>query len=92
MEKLDKIPRVSSVEVRPPYGLHVTFDDGLIRMVDLAEELWGPMFEPLKEPSFFAQVTVEHGTAVWPNGLDLDPLVLYGDFDAATVRPKSRVG
>ena len=39
------------------------------------------MFEPLKDPASFAKVYVDHGTVVWPNGLDLDPLVLHGDFD-----------
>lgn len=83
MTKITRIPKVTAVEVRPPYGLHLTFDDGRIREVDLADELWGPMFEPLRDPTFFAQVTVDHGTVVWPNGVDLDPLVLHGDFEPA---------
>ena len=41
------------------------------------------MFEPLTDPAFFAQVVVDHDTVVWPNGLDLDPLVLHGDFEPA---------
>lgn len=88
MTRIAKIPRVTAVQVRPPYGLHLTFDDGLTREVDLADELWGPMFEPLKEPAFFAQVSIDHGTVAWPNGLDLDPLVLHGDFKPATRRPQ----
>jgi len=40
----------------------------------------------------FAQVTIDHGTGVWSNGLDLDPLVLHGDFEAAARRPEHRVG
>lgn len=83
MRKITKIPRVVAVEVRPPYGLKMAFDDGAVREVDLADELWGPMFEPLTDPAFFAQVAVDHGTVVWPNGLDLDPLVLHGDFEPA---------
>lgn len=83
MKKIGRIPRVIGVEVRPPYGLAVAFDDGVVRHVDLADELWGPMFEPLTDPVFFARVTVDHGTVVWPNGLDLDPLVLHGDFEPA---------
>lgn len=37
------------------------------------------VFEPLRDPAFFAQVRVdpEAGTLVWPNGADLDPLVLH---------------
>lgn len=89
MKKIDKIPRVVAAELLPPYGLRLTFDDGLVRDVDLADDLWGTMFEPLKDPTYFAQVTVDHGTVVWPNGLDLDPLVLHGDFDPAQRAPSS---
>lgn len=89
MKRITRIPRVIGVQVRPPYGLRVAFDDGVVRNVDLAEELWGPMFEPLTDPAFFAQVAVDHGTVCWPNGLDLDALVLHGDFEPA---PSERVG
>ncbi len=92
MKKLTKIPRVTSVEVRPPYGLLLTFDDGVRREVDLAQDLWGPVFEPLKDPEFFAQVSIDHGTVVWPNGVDLDPLVLHGDSQPVTLRPDQQAG
>ena len=92
MKKIAKIPRVTAVEVIPPHVLRLTFDDGLTRDVDLADELWGPMFEPLKDPAFFAQVSVDHGTVVWPNGVDLDPLVLHGDFEAANPRIERQTG
>ena len=92
MKKIAKIPRVAAVEVIPPHGVRLTFDDGLTRDVDLADELWGPMFEPLKDPAFFAQVSVDHGTVVWPNGVDLDPLVLHGDFEAANPRIERQTG
>jgi Protein of unknown function (DUF2442) len=92
MKKIARIPRVTRVEVRPPYGLHLTFDDGVTRDVELADDLWGPMFEPLKDPAFFAQVSIDHGTVVWPNGLDLDPLVLHGDFKPAARRAERHVG
>jgi len=89
---MTRIPKVVSAEVRPPHGLHLSFDDGLIRDVDLAGELWGPVFEPLKDPAFFAQVSVDHGTVVWPNGVDLDPLVLHGDFEPANSRSERSGG
>jgi Protein of unknown function (DUF2442) len=92
MKKISRIPKVTAVEVRPPYVLHLTFDDGVERDVDLADELWGPVFEPLKDPEFFAQVTVDHGTVTWPNGVDLDPLVLHGDFEPATSRSDRQAG
>lgn len=89
MKKIDRIPKVVDVDVVPPYGLRLTFDDGLVRQVDLVDDLWGEMFEPLKDPDYFAQVVVDHGTVVWPNGLDLDPLVLHGDFESARRTPSS---
>ncbi|MGH9291043.1 MAG: DUF2442 domain-containing protein [Acidimicrobiales bacterium] len=92
MKTLRKIPKVTTVEVLPPYGLRVVFDDGVVREVDLAGELWGPMFEPLKDPAFFARVVVGHGTVAWPNGVDLDPLVLHDDLEPADrgVQPRAR--
>ncbi|MHB8466630.1 MAG: DUF2442 domain-containing protein [Acidimicrobiales bacterium] len=88
------VPRVTAAEVIPPYSLRVTFDDGLVREVDLAEELWGPMFEPLKDPAVFALVKVDHeiGTVVWPNGADLAPEMLHGDHEPAHRRPQRQRG
>ncbi len=84
MKRITRIPKVTAVEVRPRYCMHLTFDDGIERDVDLAGELWGPVFEPLKDREVFGQVTVDHGTVIWPNGADLDRLVLHGDFEPAT--------
>jgi hypothetical protein len=77
-------PRVTAVEPLEGFVLRLTFTDGLIREVDLSGDLWGPMAEPLRDPGYFAQVRVdpELGTVVWPNGYDLDPDVLHGDFEA----------
>jgi Protein of unknown function (DUF2442) len=50
-------------------------------VVDLAPYLsFQGIFEPLRDPAYFAQVRVdpELGTVAWPNGADLDPDVLYG--------------
>ncbi|HEY2572296.1 MAG TPA: DUF2442 domain-containing protein [Solirubrobacteraceae bacterium] len=77
---------VTSAQVLGHYRLRLGFSDGSSRDVDLAGELLGPVFEPLANPDFFAQVRVddELGTVVWPNGADLDPLVLHGDFEPAS--------
>lgn len=78
--------RVTSAQVLAHYRLRIGFSDGSSRDVDLTGELHGPVFEPLADPDFFAQVHVddELGTVVWPNGADLDPLVLHGDFEPAS--------
>jgi hypothetical protein len=80
------IARVCSVEPLDGFVLKLAFDDGVVREVDLEHELWGPVFEPLREkPEVFRQVRVddELGTIVWPNGADMDPDVLHGDHAPA---------
>lgn len=60
------------------YTVWVKFEDGSEGEIDLAAELWGPMFEPLKELEYFRTVSVaEYGTIAWPNGADLAPEFLY---------------
>ncbi len=71
---------VTAVEPLADYTLRLSFDDGTERVVDLADELWGPMGEPLQDLAYFRRVRVdsELRTIVWPNGFDLDPDVLHG--------------
>jgi hypothetical protein len=73
--------RVRSVESLDGYVLRIEFDDGMTREVDLEANLWGPLFEPLRDPLVFRQVRVDEelGTVVWPNGADLDPDVVHGN-------------
>lgn len=63
------------------YCLQLRFEDGVEGVVDLAQHLsFRGVFEPLRDPAYFAQVRVdpEPGSVAWPNGADLDPDVLYG--------------
>jgi hypothetical protein len=86
--------RIRSVEPLDGFVLRLSFHDGTQRDVDLEGELWGPMFEPLRmNPELFRQVHVDEelGTIVWPNGADMDPDVLHGDFDPADTTTTSRV-
>lgn len=58
--------------------LWVQFKDGSEGEVDLSSELWGPVFEPLKDVEYFRRFTVaEYGTIAWPNGADIAPELLY---------------
>ncbi len=41
------------------FKLWVSFDDGTSGEVDLENKLSGPMFEPLKEQTFFLKVAVD---------------------------------
>ena len=74
------LPNVVSVTLAGPYRLQIRFDDGVEGEVDVkAAVSFVGVFEPLSDPAFFAQVRVdpEAGTVVWPNGADLDLLVLH---------------
>ncbi len=80
-------PRLLSVEPVAPFGLRLRFADGVEGTVDLSGDLWGPMFEPLTDPAYFAQVRLdEDGAPAWPHGLDLAPDALYEDCLAAVPR------
>ena len=66
-------------EVLPVEGfrLRLTLTDGSTVERDITDLLVGPMFETIRKDAVaFRQVTVESGTAVWPNGADLCPDVL----------------
>jgi len=70
--------RVTSVEAKPNYVLALTFNDGTQGEVCLADRLFGPMFEPLKDPEFFGLVSIDQfGAVCWPNNADLAPDALY---------------
>lgn len=79
--KITPLVHVTSVEVLGGFTLRLSFDDGTTREVDVKELLRGPVFEPLRNDSdLFAEVKVDEelGTIVWPNGADIDPVVLHG--------------
>jgi len=63
------------VEKRNDYRLFIRFNNGVSGEIDLAGELWGEMFEPLKDPANFATARQDNamGTVVWDNGADLAP-------------------
>jgi hypothetical protein len=73
------LPTVIRAEYRGGYTIHLTFNDGVERMVDFAGWLEGPMFEPLKDTGYFQRFFLEGGTVTWPNGADVAPETLYED-------------
>ena len=78
-------PAVVGVAILRPHVMRLLFDDGVVRDVHyIPGEAQGSLIKPLDDPDFFARVRVDHeaGTVVWPNGLDLAPEVLHGDYEA----------
>ena len=74
--------RVTSVTAMENARLHVTFVDGTAGEVDMRaflskQKVDGTIFEPLRDPSFFAQARVVLGAVEWPNGADMAPDSMY---------------
>ncbi len=74
-----EIPEVASVKTRMPYTLIVTFGDGTCRETLLNPDDMVGLMAALKDPDYFARAFVDTRTKTiaWPNGVDLDPCVLY---------------
>ncbi len=68
-------PRLTRAEYLCDYKIRVRFEDGREGVLDLAGELWGEVFEPLKDTDLFRRfrVDTELDTIVWPTGADLAP-------------------
>lgn len=77
--RIDNILHIVYAEVAGDHCLRIEFDDHTQKTVDLSSLLWGPVFEPLRDPAYFARVVVDPvcGTVVWPNGADFAPEALY---------------
>ena len=78
------MPVVSTVRPLDDHQLDVRFSDGTSGVVSIADRLFGPVFEPLRDVELFRQVTVdEFGAVCWPNGADLAPDALYQRIKSA---------
>ncbi len=76
------LAEIISAEPLDKYRLQLRFDDGSEGVVEIAKLIqFDGVFEPLRDESYFrtVQVNPEFGTVVWPNGADLDPLVLWSE-------------
>ena len=76
------IPHLIDARHLGAHRVWLRFDDGVEGPVDLADELWGEVFEPLRDPTYFARFTVDQ-TLVWPNGADFAPEFLHERVRAA---------
>jgi hypothetical protein len=70
---------IANLRVSDDFRLVLRFRDGLVAELDFAADLQldhGPMALPLRDPAFFARVSIEDGALTWPNGYDLDPVTV----------------
>ena len=64
---------VTDVKYLKDYQLKLTFNNGVEGGVDLQSELYGEIFEPLRDTKLFQQVYLTSRTIEWPNGADFAP-------------------
>jgi hypothetical protein len=67
------------------YTVWLRFSNGVEGVVNLADELEGEVFEPLKSVEYFRQFELdpELRTLVWPNGADFAPEFLREKLNVA---------
>lgn len=88
----DKLVHVLEVDVLGDHRLRLTFEDGLAGEIEFDKREWKGVLTPLRNPAFFAQVTVDPalGTLVWPGGLDIAPEPLYEEVVQQNVSQAAR--
>jgi hypothetical protein len=73
------IPEVTEAKYIGGFTIHLLFADGTEGDVDFSEELYGELFESLKNVAVFKDFTIhpDFHTLCWPNGADFAPEFLY---------------
>jgi hypothetical protein len=71
--------RISEAKHIDAYVIWLKFNDGVEGEIDLKDELYGPVFEPLRDLDTFKafQIHPELHTLVWANGADFAPEFLH---------------
>ena len=85
------LTKMLELEVVPPYGLRVRFNNGQAGTHDCSKLVLepGPLIEPLRDPAFFARAFLVFGAPTWPNGFDISPEWLRREMLAAGELPAS---
>ena len=66
---------VNQAKYLTDYRVWLSFDNNVSGEIDLFPELWGEMFEPLKDKALFSTVRLDTTlkTIAWQNGADFAP-------------------
>ena len=72
------------VEVKPEqeWVVFVRFADGVTGRVRFEPDYFTGVFEPLRDPTVFRSVYIDHGAVAWPGEIDLAPDAMYREIRA----------
>jgi len=68
---------ISKAEYLGDYRIRLWFNNGEVRIVDLANSLRGEAFRPLHDLDYFKQFSIRFNTIEWENGADFAPEYLF---------------
>ena len=83
-----ELVHVTAVAVVGDDRLRLAFEDGVVAVIHFAGREWRGVFEPLRDPPYFARVALDEqlGTIVWPNGADMAPETLHAEAQRNPIR------
>ncbi|MCL2247177.1 MAG: DUF2442 domain-containing protein [Lentimicrobiaceae bacterium] len=68
---------VAQAEYLDHYRIKLTFNNGIIKTVDLQNELNGAVYQSLRQLDNFKSFQIKYNTIEWENGADYAPEYLY---------------
>ena len=68
---------IAQAEYLDHYRIKLTFNNGIVKTVDLKNELNGTVFQPLRQLDNFKSFQIKYNTIEWANGADYAPEYLY---------------
>jgi len=77
---------VTKAKYLTDYKVWLSFNDGTEGEIDLTSELYGEVFEPLKDKDFFKSFRIEGHTLSWSNGADFAPEFLREQIAIQSMR------
>ncbi len=83
--------QVESFRTLEGYHIWIRFKDGTEGIVDLESDVMDQdagVFEILRDPIVFRQVSVVGGALTWPGGIDVAPDAMYDDIVKACAVPR----
>lgn len=69
--------KITKAEYTSEFKIKIEFSDGYEKIVDFKNELWGEVFKPLNEVSYFKNFKTNTFTIYWDCGADFSPEYLY---------------